>query len=446
MEGEAIPPASVSPRRERNIMAKKSTSKTSTAKADKTQAKAPSEKSVKKPAASKAAPEKPAAEKKPAAKKAAVKKPAAKKAATAKSSKVPAAAPAKARKSAPAKKVEPPKPAAPAPAPPRVESTPNGGAIQPTLKRNAVAPPVTGSSWYLQQRDDARRASLQVEQTGPSDYEVELPFEYGETKISVLVRDPEWVYVFWEISDATRAELGLQRGRHNRPLLLRLYDVSGIDFNGANAHTTLDIPVNDYTSSWYVRVPRAGRRFLVDLGSITEEGSFQTITRSQAVDIPEPRISEEEDSSWMPQSGDVYRQILKLSGGTDITTHMGSEEFVHVLQKKLMENVGDSSFSGQLAALGIGSSENFSEGVVHRVGQRGRDFWLEVGVDVIVYGATEPDAKVKLMGRPIQLTTDGTFRIRMALPDGTIEFPVEATSADEVETRKVCPIVNRKTV
>ena len=417
-------------------MAKKSTSKTSKSKADEIKAKPASEPT----------------EKKPAAKKAVAKKPAAKKtAAKTTTAKVPVTAPAKARKSAPAKPAPATtagakKAAAPAPAAPKVESKPEGGAIRPLEKRNAVAPPVTGSSWYLQQRDDARRASLQVEQTGPADYEVELPFEYGETKISVLVRDPEWVYVFWEISDATRAELGLQRGRHNRPLLLRLYDVTGIEFTGSNAVSTFDIPVNDYTSSWYVRVPRAGRRLAIELGTITDEGSFQTITRSQPVDIPEPRISEEEDIAWAPQSGDVYRQILKLSGGTEITTHMGSEEFVHVLQKKLMENVGESSFSGTLAAMGIGSSENFSEGVVHRVGQRGRSFWLEVGVDVIVYGATEPDAKVKLMGHPIQLNSDGTFRIRMALPDGTIEFPVEATSADEVETRRVCPIVNRKTI
>ncbi|MCB2154136.1 DUF4912 domain-containing protein [bacterium] len=435
-------------------MAKKNTSKTSKAKADETKAKVTaSEKETKKPTAKKTAAKKTAAKKaapakkaaaKPTAKKAAAKKAtkkaAAKKATVKKTAKAPTAAPA--RKAAPVKKAAAKKASAASPVAPKLD----GGSILPTPKRNAVAPPVTGSSWYLQQRDDARRASLQIEQTGPADYEVELPFEYGETKISVLVRDPEWIYVFWEISNATRAELGLQRGRHNRPLLLRLYDVTGVDFSGNNAVSTLDVPVNDYTSSWYVRVPRAGRRLVVDLGTITEEGTFQTITRSQGVDIPEPRISEEEDSVWAPQSGDVYRQILKLSGGTEITTHMGSEEFVHVLQKKLMENVGDSSFSGQLAAMGIGSSENYSEGVVHRVGQRGRDFWLEVGVDVIVYGATEPDAKVKLMGRPIQLSSDGTFRIRMALPDGTIEFPVEATSADEIETRNVCPIVNRKTV
>ena len=64
---------------------------------------------------------------------------------------------------------------------------------------------------------------------------------------------------------------------------------------------------------------------------------------------------------------------------------------------------------------------------------------------MIVYGATEPDAKVKFMGQEIRLTQDGTFRVRMVLPDTTIEFPVDATSADGEQKRGVKPVVQRWT-
>jgi hypothetical protein len=55
---------------------------------------------------------------------------------------------------------------------------------------------------------------------------------------------------------------------------------------------------------------------------------------------------------------------------------------------------------------------------------------------LIIYGATEPDAKVTIGGRAIQLRPDGTFSFRFALPDGVYSLPVAATSADKVETRR----------
>jgi len=55
-------------------------------------------------------------------------------------------------------------------------------------------------------------------------------------------------------------------------------------------------------------------------------------------------------------------------------------------------------------------------------------FWLRVNAELIVYGGTEPNASVTFGGRPIQLRPDGTFSVRMALPDGTFQLPVTAHS------------------
>lgn len=72
-------------------------------------------------------------------------------------------------------------------------------------------------------------------------------------------------------------------------------------------------------------------------------------------------------------------------------------------------------------------------------------FWLVVDCELIVYGATEPDAKVTVQGRPIALRKDGTFTLRFALPDGRQEIPVVAKSARIDETRSITPVVTRKT-
>ena len=74
-----------------------------------------------------------------------------------------------------------------------------------------------------------------------------------------------------------------------------------------------------------------------------------------------------------------------------------------------------------------------------------KPFWLVVDAELIVYGATESDAKVTVQGKPIKLRKDGTFTLRFALPDGKQEIPVVAKSAKIDETRSITPIVTRRT-
>ena len=59
-----------------------------------------------------------------------------------------------------------------------------------------------------------------------------------------------------------------------------------------------------------------------------------------------------------------------------------------------------------------------------------RDFWLSVNAELVIFGATLPNARISIGGRPIQLRPDGTFSYRLALPDGHYELPIEAAAAD----------------
>ena len=54
---------------------------------------------------------------------------------------------------------------------------------------------------------------------------------------------------------------------------------------------------------------------------------------------------------------------------------------------------------------------------------------------MIIYGATEPDAKVTLGGHEIRLRPDGTFSYRFALPDGKYDLPAVAVSAGGDDAR-----------
>jgi hypothetical protein len=64
-----------------------------------------------------------------------------------------------------------------------------------------------------------------------------------------------------------------------------------------------------------------------------------------------------------------------------------------------------------------------------------KGFWFNVNAELIIYGATEPDATVTIGRRVIKLRADGSFSYRFALPDGQYELPIVAVSADQTDAR-----------
>lgn len=265
----------------------------------------------------------------------------------------------------------------------------------------------------------------------------ELPLCYGDTKVVLLVRDPEWIFAYWEINNDTRNIHNLIRGRHNKTLALRVYDVTGVDFNGSNALRHYDMIINDYAVSWYLRMPEVDRSWCVDMGYYHEtKGDFVTLSRSNIVRTPAGTISSSVDEEWMRVTSGQYAEILRLSGGLDVKDFRGSE---HIMMKAISEKM----------KLQVERSEGVSGGIAsaHIVKKPSseKDFWLMVQTDLIVYGATEPDARVKIQGKEISLRKDGTFSIHFSLPDGVQVIPVKAVNGAGDMEREIVIQVKRET-
>ena len=100
---------------------------------------------------------------------------------------------------------------------------------------------------------------------------------------------------------------------------------------------------------------------------------------------------------------------------------MGSLEITELVRRKLAHEI--SSFGVSSLASPFGG------------GEQPKGFWFNVNAELIIYGATEPTAKVTLDGREIKLRPDGSFSFRFALPDGKYELAAVAVSADGTEAR-----------
>jgi hypothetical protein len=95
-------------------------------------------------------------------------------------------------------------------------------------------------------------------------------------------------------------------------------------------------------------------------------------------------------------------------------------------------------FPGQIVPLPAApvSSLEFQSAALPPAGPSRRAFWFNVNAELIIYGATEPDALVLMGERRIRLRPDGSFSYRFALPDGIYSLPIEAWSVQGDDCRK----------
>ena len=78
-----------------------------------------------------------------------------------------------------------------------------------------------------------------------------------------MPRDPQWAYVFWEISESDRK---LAQAQGASRLFLRLSDVTGISDGTAYKQTLQEIPVDSHSTEWYLAIPMSDRDYRVELG------------------------------------------------------------------------------------------------------------------------------------------------------------------------------------
>ncbi len=264
----------------------------------------------------------------------------------------------------------------------------------------------------------------------PREEEFVFPRGYGDNKIVLLVRDPWWLHAYWEVNmhkqDEVRSKIGNELYNRSR-IILRIYDVTDIIFDGTNAHSFFDIEVREGADNWYIEVGRPNRSWCVDIGLLTPENKFFLFCRSNVVRTPRFGMSEITDEEWMSQE-EEYWKLFGVAGGFGF----GSSPLK-------VKRAFRRRFKEEISSGAPWSLFSFMEQ------KKERKFWLIVNAELIVYGATEPDAKVSVQGKPIKLRNDGTFSLRFALPDGTQHIPVEAISSDGVDKRKVTPVVSRRT-
>ncbi|MDR1522352.1 MAG: DUF4912 domain-containing protein [Endomicrobium sp.] len=159
----------------------------------------------------------------------------------------------------------------------------------------------------------------------------DLPRTYNDTKIVILPKDPIWIYTYWEISTHTIEEFQSKDGEpfNILSLVLRVYDISYIDFDGFNANKYFDIKIHPDALSWYINLGEYNCSWCVDLGYFLRDGRFITIARSNTLTSPRYGISDITEEQWASLKLE-FEKLLKMSN--DVNNSLSSYDLVKAMQ------------------------------------------------------------------------------------------------------------------
>jgi hypothetical protein len=246
-----------------------------------------------------------------------------------------------------------------------------------------------------------------------------------------MVRDPYWLHCYWELCRRSiqRAEAALGQDWHSARPVLRLFDVSGRDTSTATETVLRDIPIHGGCNNWYIDVANPPKSYRVDIGFLSRRGRFYTLARSNVVSTPRAGVSDRIDNNWSDLDVHKAERIYAMSAGFE--SHVGNVQLKELFEERLRRPLG----SPAVTAFGTGA---------HPAG-KSRRFFFKMDAELIVYGATEPSAKVNIQGEPLKLRPDGTFTMRFRLPDSRQIIPATAASADGVEERTIVLAIERNT-
>ncbi|HIK44823.1 MAG TPA: DUF4912 domain-containing protein [Leptolyngbyaceae cyanobacterium M65_K2018_010] len=317
-----------------------------------------------------------------------------------------------------------------------------------------------------------------------------LPDGYGDSRIVLMPRDPQWAYAYWDTPNPHKEDLRRQGGER---LALRLYDVTDVDLSYQAPHSMQQFDCDELAREWYLQIPVSDRDYQVEIGYLAGDGRWLVLARSNTVRIPPVYPSDWSEDHFLTVHWDESlrgRTLMTLMDPRQQATAGGLHEQMYALsQPAEWERIAGSMFGSMqhvpgsmvpsqaissyvfpsgvgmagavpgalptlsgaiptLSGIGLNVSGLTLSGVGFSASMppiRPRKFWLVADAELIVYGATEPDATVTISGQPIQLSPEGTFRFQTAFPDGHIEYPIMAVAADGEQNRSIHMTFDRQT-
>ncbi len=296
-----------------------------------------------------------------------------------------------------------------------------GGAKSPPRRE-----PVTNPRILQKIRDQHRRNEQSKDLSAQSDRRRSTK-PAQKDRVVLMVRDPYWLHIYWEITSATirRAQVALGDRWHDAQPTLRILAVGEDGTDCAVDVVYRDVAIHGGVNNWYVDIADPPGSFRALLGYLLGDGWFHVIAKSNSVTTPQPNSGEAFDNHWNEVAADFERIYCMSGGGNDAA----DGELREVFEDKLRRPMTAPIFTRFGGGLNPGNET----------------FPFNVDAEMIIFGTTDPQANVTLAGQPIKIRPDGSFAVSLPIPDRRQVIPIVANSRDGNKHRTTVMAIERNT-
>ena len=249
-------------------------------------------------------------------------------------------------------------------------------------------------------------------------------------RIVMIVRDSFWLQGYWEITAATVSRIKIAMGIywHKAVPVLRLLEITSRGNTNSFEAVAQEIPIQGGANNWYINAPEPNKSYRLAIGYLLpsendDADRFHLIAKSNEV-LTMPNNSDG-DASWSDITNNAERYYAQ-SGGYDPAK-------VSVDLKEVFEEKSNQPLHS-IAIQNIPSLSRF-----------GAELNFKVDAHLVIHGTTDANANLTIKGSPIPVNDDGSFVLRMDLPDKRQVLPIIASSFDGTQQRTTVLSIERNT-
>ncbi|MEQ8846356.1 DUF4912 domain-containing protein [Botrimarina sp.] len=246
-----------------------------------------------------------------------------------------------------------------------------------------------------------------------------------QDRLVLLVRDPYWLQLNWEIttSGVARARTALGQHWHGAEPVLRIAKTAA----DGGTLAARQVKIHGGVDHWYVDVSDPPSCYRAEIGYVDSQGRFYSLARSNEVKTPEPGLSEQSADGWSDVARNADR-VFALSGGY---SHEGpSAELREALEERLRRPLGRPSETRMINGAGLGGADSLQ---------------VELDAELLLQGHATPHTHLTVQGEPVSVGPDGCFAVKLPFPDRRQVIPVVASSADGLHQKTIIVGVDRNT-
>lgn len=188
----------------------------------------------------------------------------------------------------------------------------------PAAKKSEVARTESDTEFAAEVAPPTPKVSRESQHEKKEAPDIFIPHHYDVDRLVLAIKDPNWIYAYWEISSAKYHDFvhryGHEAWDNSRPVL-RIYDVTGSgDYLNPSNLCFREIYLDPWADNWFIEVGQPNRTFYAELGRVLANGEFIPLLYSNLITTPPDAVSDRIDEEWM-WIGGIYRYIGRANYG-----------------------------------------------------------------------------------------------------------------------------------